>query len=157
MLVVLACAAVVLLVGLRRRGREAAAAVTRTGEEIETLRGLVDRLSEQLEQARSEAAPHPAGEYLITTAGEQPDQDPAVRRERVVLPASVGEPLVKAAAFGYGVRKALSPESRSRIAFEMRREVKRARKARRRAARKGRSGGDRRAGAADPQEQEDAA
>jgi len=45
-----------------------------------------------------------------------------------------------------GVRRALSPESRNRIAFEMRREVKRARKERRRAAR-------RPAGTVDPQDE----
>jgi hypothetical protein len=35
-------------------------------------------------------------------------------------------------AFGHGVARALSPESRNRIWFEMRREVRRARKQRRR-------------------------
>lgn len=59
---------------------------------------------------------------------------------------TLGEPLLKAVAFGYGVRRALSPESRNRIAFEMRREVKRARKERRRAAR-------RPAGTVDPQDE----
>ena len=44
--------------------------------------------------------------------------------DRVVLSATVGEPLVKAVAFGHGVRRALSAESRNRIWFEMRREVR---------------------------------
>jgi len=39
---------------------------------------------------------------------------------------------VKVVAFGHGVRRALSAESRNRIWFEMRREVRRARKQRRR-------------------------
>ena len=52
--------------------------------------------------------------------------------DRVVLSATLGEPLVRAVALGHGVRRALSAESRNRIRFEMRREVRRARKQRRR-------------------------
>lgn len=52
--------------------------------------------------------------------------------DQVVLSTAFGEPLVKVLSFGYGVRRALSPESRNRIGFEMRREVRRTRKARRR-------------------------
>jgi hypothetical protein len=44
----------------------------------------------------------------------------------------VGESLVRAVSLAHGVRRALSPENRQRIRFEMRREVKRARKQRRR-------------------------
>ena len=40
------------------------------------------------------------------------------------------ETVVKAASFVYGVRRGLSPANRNRIWFEMRREVKRARKER---------------------------
>jgi hypothetical protein len=40
------------------------------------------------------------------------------------------ETVVKAASFAYGVRRGLSPANRNRIWFEMRREVKRARKER---------------------------
>ena len=41
------------------------------------------------------------------------------------------ETVVKAAALVHGLRRALAPETRNRIRFEMRREVKRARKQRR--------------------------
>ncbi|WP_248581383.1 hypothetical protein [Nocardioides sp. InS609-2] len=41
------------------------------------------------------------------------------------------ESVVKAASWAHGVRRALSPENRNRIRFEMGREVKRARKSRR--------------------------
>ena len=41
------------------------------------------------------------------------------------------ETVVKAASLGHGVRRALAPETRNRIRFEMRREVRRARKQRR--------------------------
>jgi hypothetical protein len=40
------------------------------------------------------------------------------------------ESVVKAAALGHGVRRALAPEVRNRIRFEMKREVKRSRRAR---------------------------
>jgi hypothetical protein len=69
-------------------------------------------------------------EFIITDAGT-PQPEPAVD-DRIVLSAALGEPLVKAAAFGYGVRRALSPRSLNRIRFEMRREIRRARKQRRR-------------------------
>jgi outer membrane murein-binding lipoprotein Lpp len=45
---------------------------------------------------------------------------------------AVGESLVRVLSFGYGVRRALSAENRNRIRFEMRREVKHARRQRRR-------------------------
>ncbi len=41
------------------------------------------------------------------------------------------ETVVKAASLAHGVRRALSPESRNRIRFEVRREVRRSRKQRR--------------------------
>ena len=41
------------------------------------------------------------------------------------------ETVVQAASLFHGVRRALSPENRNRIRFEMRREVKRSRKQRR--------------------------
>jgi hypothetical protein len=45
---------------------------------------------------------------------------------------AAGESLVRVLSLGYGVRRALSAENRNRIRFEMRREVKRARRQRRR-------------------------
>jgi hypothetical protein len=49
-----------------------------------------------------------------------------------VLSTTLGEPLVRTMAFAHGLARALSPESRNRIWFEVRREVRRARKQRRR-------------------------
>ena len=48
------------------------------------------------------------------------------------------ETVVKAAALAHGVRRALDPETRNRIRFEMKREVRRARKQRRADARRAR-------------------
>ena len=102
--------------------------VRRSEVDLQTLNARMDQLAEEAETARLAAAAAPIApqaEYLITSVGEPvPD--------RVVLSATLGEPLVKAIAFGYGVRRALSPETRNRIAFEMKREVRRARKQRRR-------------------------
>lgn len=70
-------------------------------------------------------------EFLITDIGTEVPDVPDEVSSRLVLSATVGEPLLKLAAFAYGVRKALTPENRNRIRFEMRREVRRARKARR--------------------------
>lgn len=124
-----------LLVGRRARAREAAAdAAART--DVEVLRARVEELSAELAAARRPVADGDTAEYVITTAGAQERADLPQVPERAVLSLTLGEPLVKLAAFGYGLRRALSPESRNRIVFEMRREVRRARKARRRAARR---------------------
>src|SRR5206468_817921 len=70
------------------------------------------------------------GAYLITDAGIE-RAAPTVP-DRLVLSATLGEPLVKVVALGHGLTRALSAESRNKIRFEMRREVRRARKQRRR-------------------------
>ena len=98
--------------------------------ETDALRERLDRLSEQLERQSSTMIRVDDPAYVITDAG-QPVREPNVP-DRVVLTATVGEPLVKAVAFGHGVARALSAESRNRIWFEVRREVRRARKQRRR-------------------------
>jgi hypothetical protein len=121
--------AVLLIVLLRSRAesrRALAAAMAETAE----LRARLDQLSEQLERAMESDRRAQEAAYVITDAGE-PRPEPNVP-DRVVLTATVGEPLVKAVSFGHGLRRALSAESRNRIWFEMRREVRRARKQRRR-------------------------
>ncbi|HEX5771223.1 MAG TPA: hypothetical protein VFY11_09670 [Nocardioidaceae bacterium] len=134
LLVLLGAALATLVVSRRARAREQDALAAARAD-VDTLVARVDELSAELAASR---APAPAEDgYLITTAGGPVDRSllPHVP-ERAVLSVTVGEPLVKLAAFGYGLRRALSAESRNRIAFEMRREAKRARKARRRAARR---------------------
>jgi len=122
--------AVTLLRVRARTDRELVAA----REETASLRAQVADIEHRL------AAPAPAAvgtartEYLITHLGE-PDQDaggdvPEVDR---VLFADIvlRETVVKAASLGHGLRRALAPEVRNRIRFEMKQEVKRARKQRR--------------------------
>lgn len=104
----------------------------RTSAEIAELRQL---LAEIAPTSDARAQRPVVAEFLITDAGAE---RPSVQGDvppRVVLNATVGEPVVKLAAFAYGVRRALTPENRNRIRFEMRREIRRARKARRAAGR----------------------
>jgi hypothetical protein len=133
--VVLLLVSVVLVVVLRgRTASRRALAVSHA--ETELLRQRLETLEERavtLERDSAELTRTFAGEnasYLITDAGLEKPQ-PNVP-DRVVLSATLGEPLVKVVAFGHGLARALSPESRNRIWFEMKREVRRARKQRRR-------------------------
>ncbi|MDQ6935463.1 MAG: hypothetical protein M3130_09280 [Actinomycetota bacterium] len=100
--------------------------------EIDQLRSRLDelRLSQtptrvHLPEPRSSAAP-PAVAPVVPAM---------VVGDPLVLSETVGEPLVKVAAFAHGLRRALSGQSLNQIRFEVRREVRRARKSRRREAR----------------------
>ncbi len=124
---VLCVSAVVL--GLRLRADSRRALVSARAE-TDALRDRLDRLTEQLERQSSTMIRVDDPAYVITDAG-QARPEPTVP-DRVVLSATVGEPLVKLVAFGHGLQRALSAESRNRIRFEVRREVRRARKQRRR-------------------------
>jgi hypothetical protein len=53
-----------------------------------------------------------------------------------IVDATLGSPLVRAAALGHGLRRAMRPESRDRIAGMMRREFRRRRKLRMKAGRR---------------------
>ena len=95
---------------------------------------LQDRLAE-LEQstARQHAAITVPAEFLITDAGtESAEASTTGVPDRLVLTATLGEPLVKAVALSHGLRRALSAESRNRIRFAMRQELRRTRRRRRR-------------------------
>lgn len=99
------------------------------------LTARLDELTTQVavrEVVRAPRVENPVAEFVITDVGTpSASREPNVA-DRVVLSATLGEPLVKVAAFGHGVRRALAPETRNRIFFEMRREVRRSRKERRR-------------------------
>jgi hypothetical protein len=99
-------------------------------QETEELRQRLEELTE-----RSERTVHPdpaQAEFVITHVGESDSTaDRAVVPDRIGLSATLGEPLVKAAAFTHGLRRALSSRSRNRIWFEMRREVRASRRRRR--------------------------
>jgi len=94
-----------------------------------------DDLRRRLDALATPPVVEPA-DFVITQVGDHaleassPDDGVAVP-DRLVLSATLGEPLVKVAAFSHGVRRALSAESRNRIWFEMRREVRASRRRRR--------------------------
>ena len=116
--------------GRRRLENELAA----SREELAAVQRRLDALARQVE-------PRPlvgAAEYVITTAGEPEPEDvvpaatPVPVSGRQFASLALGESLVRIVSFGYGVRRALSAENRNRIGFEMRREVRRSRKERKR-------------------------
>ena len=106
----------VLLVRERRRTDAALAAAFAGQAELRRL------LEEQVAPAAGTPVAEIA-EFVITDAGQdRGDVDERPVSDRIVLSATLGEPLVKAAAFTFGMRRALSAESRNRIRFAMRRD-----------------------------------
>lgn len=68
--------------------------------------------------------------YVITGLRTEAPRTPAPERIEGRLFADIvaREALVKAASWGHGLRRALAPESRNRIRFEVRQQARRARK-----------------------------
>jgi hypothetical protein len=133
---------VVAVVAAWRAVVSAARARRRLADELEASREELVAVQRRLDglARRVPPATQPQ-EFVITTAGSpdlpaEPATPPLVQQEplsaRQFASVAVGESLVTLVSFGYGVRRALSAENRNRIAFEMRREVRRARKQRRR-------------------------
>jgi hypothetical protein len=129
----LALLVVALVTAVRRRNRTRAdleSMLVAAQHEADDLRARLEELTARLgSSAGAETA------YVITDVGGSrpmvPEDQQIQVPDRLVLSATMGEPLVKVAAFGHGLRRALSPESRNRIWFEVRREVRAARKRRR--------------------------
>jgi type II secretory pathway pseudopilin PulG len=123
----------VVIRGRRRVARQLDAARA----EAEALRVQVEEIQRRLEERQ---LPGEQREYVITgldTSSLVPRDDYSTTGHVPTVPAPLfadmvlRESVVQAAALAAGLRRALSPESRNRIWFEMRREVKRARKQRR--------------------------
>jgi type VI protein secretion system component VasK len=122
---VLACA---LVVSARANRRRTAA-----------LEAQVAALAEQV-RIPTPAPPEPVPvvhvlEPLETSIDDQ-GRRIAVPTNGQIVDATLGQPLVRAAALGHGLRRALRPESRDRIAGVMRREFRRRRKLRMKAGRR---------------------
>lgn len=116
---------IALLRARSRTDRELGAARAETAE----LRDQLDALERRL--SRPEPLDAPETEFVITNLGE-PEPEPAPQIDKTLFADIVlRETVVKAASFAHGLRRALDPETRNRIRFEMGREVKRARKQRR--------------------------
>ena len=131
----------VVLVQARRAGRRTEAALAASRAEIAALQVRLDDLTAPpTAPASAPPAPrHRVGEpeFVITTAGNSRADDvdvsaPPPVDARQFASVALGESVVRLVSLGYGVRRALSAENRNRIAFEMRREVRRSRKDRRR-------------------------
>lgn len=138
-LVALVCVAAGLLWSVRRARRRTEELLVGAAADAELLREQLAGIEAQL-QAQADAVAHrerhPVAtvddrEYLITDLGEEGPKVPAR-----IVPAPMfadillRESVIKTAALAAGLRRALSPEVRHRIRFEMRSEVKRARKER---------------------------
>ena len=67
-------------------------------------------------------------EYVITHLGEEPAP---VVEPKLFADIVLRETVVQAAGLFHGLRRALAPENRNRIRFEIKREVKRSRRQRR--------------------------
>ncbi len=65
----------------------------------------------------------------VITRVPEPEDDPTTAR---IASVALGGPLIKVAAFSYGVRHALDEEQRMRISYAVRMELRRQRKMRRR-------------------------
>ncbi len=80
--------------------------------------------------------------YLVGSSAGRPDRgkgglplgEPDATRQGTSV--MIGEPLIKVAAFSFGVRRALTEEKRALIAYRVRRELKRRRDLRRGAPRR---------------------
>jgi hypothetical protein len=128
----LALVALVLAVALLRARSRTERVLAEARAEIAVLRDQVAALERRIDRPK----PVPEASFVITDLGreqqpEQVDAEPVPTVGTALFADLVlRETVVKAASLAHGVRRALDPESRNRIRFEMRREVKRARKQR---------------------------
>ena len=129
---------VAVLVGVTVRGRR------RIARRLDAATAEAEALRIQVEEIQrlvgSSPTVHEGREYVITGLDLEDGFEARSARTSTsvdTVPAPLfadmvlRETVVQAAALAAGLRRALSPESRNRIRFEMRREVKRARKQRR--------------------------
>jgi hypothetical protein len=129
--VVLALVALGLAVGLLRARSGTRRELAASRAETASLRAQLDELERRLSPV--EPPRHPAEtEFVITDLGDPELEQPAPQVGGALFADLVlRETVVKAASLAHGVRRALDPETRNRIRFEMRRELRRARKQRR--------------------------
>lgn len=123
---------VALLLTLLRLRSQTRRALAGARAEQEALRARL----EELERGSLARVPDEVGEFVITEVGGRDagfagDAVPARIEGRLFADLVLRESVVKAASFAHGLRRALSPESRNRIRFEMRREVRRSSRQRR--------------------------
>jgi hypothetical protein len=123
-----------LALSLARSRRRTARALAAARHDAEALREQVEAIERRLaEPAPRQRADAGYSEYTITTIGrEEPEAEPVPMVPGPLFADLVlRESVVQAASLVAGLRRALAPETRNRIRFEMRQEVKRARRQRR--------------------------
>jgi hypothetical protein len=133
-LCVLGVLCLVLVVALLR----VRAVASRVASDLEALRQQLDGLEHRAAERGSTPTSTVAApvEFVITDLG-RPDTpaEPPAEAVRLDGPAFADivlkETVVKAASFAHGVRRGLAPATRNRIRFEMKQEVRRARRQRR--------------------------
>ena len=137
---VAATSLVVALLALGRAGR-ASRRLRRAAEELRALERRIADLEAGGVSGAAVAAPV-AGpvpdvvadehSYVITRLGEDDDvpavSGPVRMEPRTFADILAKETVVRSAGLAHGVRRALAPETRNRIRFEMRREVKRSKR-----------------------------
>ncbi|MPZ96664.1 MAG: hypothetical protein GEU96_17565 [Propionibacteriales bacterium] len=125
--VLLATLVGVLAVTVRRADREAKA-------HEHALAGLRAEVAELAARQHEREPTQPAAADYVIAFDEQPvPTQPSTQR---VVSATLGEPLIKVAALGHGVRRALREERRAHLAYQVRREYRRRRRASRVAQRR---------------------
>jgi hypothetical protein len=132
---VLGVVAVALGLALARTRRRTRAEITAARAETAALRHELEELHRRVAGSGG-PVPRETPEYRITelgdSAGATPPADHPSPVDRTLFADLVlRETVVKAAGLAHGVRRALSPETRNRVRFEVRREVRRSRKQRR--------------------------
>ena len=118
---------------------DAAADVDELREELDALQVRLRDEAQQLDDARrslrlADLTVVDDNEYRITAVGERRGGGPLALVPSVPGPqfvdAMLRESLIRTASIAAGLRRALAPEVRNRIRFEMKRELKRSRKQR---------------------------
>jgi hypothetical protein len=131
---VVALVALILGVVLLRARSRIERALREARAETADLRAQLEALEQRLSSPATPRTPVEA-EFVITHLGTDGAAEPAPSAPEVssalFADLVLRETVVKAASLAHGVRRALDAETRNRIRFEMKREVKRARKQRR--------------------------
>jgi hypothetical protein len=130
--VALLVALLVALVRARRgEARRSAVPAEELAEELAALRRRLDHL-ERGDRPGAGAGTQPPVEFVITDLGREQPQDEPVRPDAPAFAdIVVKETVVRAASLAHGLRRGLAPATRNRIRFEMKQELRRARKQRR--------------------------